>query len=264
MIILREAVKEETGIALLKKLAQLWERFFCIILPKLQAIFCPIEVLNCSVQSLTLLSFRDIIVLKTKLDEALREQEGNVPPRIKQMLLVLQGVRESPPTENLIKLESMVGLVVRPYLRPSFLSHAYTQNRSEKHRFKTSQSETGTQHPHVLHGALSIPGAPTGVSTATPLRHTSSSGTINPIHRSRSYSVHEIIPKASRLHAGGGSSGGGSSRRSNEAIPDAIYKEFVKGSTLSLDELSTRPQRLSKQQRAEILAEFSDLKSTVV
>jgi hypothetical protein len=123
MIILREPVKEETGHELLQNLAKLWEHFFSNILPLLQAIFYPIETLNCSVRSLTLISFRDIVVLKTKLEDALMEKDVFVPPRIQQMLLVLQSIRSNPPSENFIKLESIVALVVSPYLKPSQLSH---------------------------------------------------------------------------------------------------------------------------------------------
>lgn len=42
-------------------------------------------------------------------------QEQSIPPEIKQMLLVLQSVRRSPPTEQFYELQSLVDMVV-PYL----------------------------------------------------------------------------------------------------------------------------------------------------
>jgi len=64
MIILREDVREESGNVLLKKLADVWMQFFTSILPTLQAIFATVEQ-QMNVRTITLLSFRDIVVLKT-------------------------------------------------------------------------------------------------------------------------------------------------------------------------------------------------------
>ena len=64
MIILREDVREESGNVLLKKLATVWTQFFTSILPTLQAIFVTVEH-QMSVRTITLLSFRDVVVLKT-------------------------------------------------------------------------------------------------------------------------------------------------------------------------------------------------------
>ena len=96
-----------------------------------------------SVRALTLISFRDIVVLKTdisgkskgphanqadlklppapphpSLAEALQAvgRSKDRPPQIRQMLLVLQSVHRTPPTEQFLQLQSLVGQVVRYYL----------------------------------------------------------------------------------------------------------------------------------------------------
>lgn len=38
------------------------------------------------------------------------------PPQIKQMLLVLQSVRRSPPADQFFQLQTLVGKVVKPYM----------------------------------------------------------------------------------------------------------------------------------------------------
>ena len=92
MIILREEVREKSG-DYLGKLAACWTVFFCNILPTLQAVFASLPQANgLSVREISLVYFRDIVVLKTKLDEVI-DGGREVPPRIVQMLLVLQ-VRE--------------------------------------------------------------------------------------------------------------------------------------------------------------------------
>ena len=89
MIILREEVREKSG-DYLDKLAACWTVFFCNILPTLQAVFASLsQGSGLAVRDISLVYFRDIVVLKTKLDEVIAEGR-EVPPRIVQMLLVLQ------------------------------------------------------------------------------------------------------------------------------------------------------------------------------
>ena len=93
MIILREEVREKSG-DYLQKLANCWTVFFCNILPTLQAVFASLPQSNgLAVREISLVYFRDIVVLKTKLDEVMGEGR-EAPSRILQMLLVLQ-VREN-------------------------------------------------------------------------------------------------------------------------------------------------------------------------
>lgn len=92
MIILREDVKEKTGTTLLEKLADIWKHFFCEVLPLLQAVFHHLTPPDGqSLRDIALVSFRDIVLLKTKLQEAFEgDTSVHVPPRIIQMLLVIQ------------------------------------------------------------------------------------------------------------------------------------------------------------------------------
>ena len=90
MIILREDVKAKNGEVLLDKLADSWTYFYSNILPLLQAIFLNVQPPDGqSIRDISLVSFRDIVVLKTKLEEAFI-MDLTVPPRLVQMLLVLQ------------------------------------------------------------------------------------------------------------------------------------------------------------------------------
>lgn len=90
MIILREHIKVDSGAQLLDKLATTWTHFFHNVLPLVQAIFVNLQPADGhSVRDLSLITFRDIVVLKTKLEEAF--QMGlPPPPAVVQMLLVLQ------------------------------------------------------------------------------------------------------------------------------------------------------------------------------
>lgn len=118
MIILRENVKEKTGPILLEKLAVVWREFYTTILPTLLAIFYPIQEQGLSIRKTTLVGFRDIVVLKTNIDEALQSiPKQKVPSEITQMLLILAGVHDSSlPTQNYLKLESLVSRMVSPYI----------------------------------------------------------------------------------------------------------------------------------------------------
>lgn len=92
MIIMREDMKEKSGHLLLDKLANAWAHLYSNVLPLLQAIFIHVQPPDGhSIRDLTLVNFRDIVVLKTKLEDTfLMDMTMTVPPRIVQMLLILQ------------------------------------------------------------------------------------------------------------------------------------------------------------------------------
>ena len=94
-----------------------------------------------SVKALTLISFRDAVLLKTNisgkkmidhksydsltltlshtpasLDAHNDEKDGRLPAEVRQMLLVLQNVHRTPPTESYFALQQLVGKVVKSYL----------------------------------------------------------------------------------------------------------------------------------------------------
>lgn len=93
MIILREDVKEKPGHAYLVKLGEIWTNFYQNILPTLQLLFGSIPTHGMTVKQMTVVSFRDIVVLKLKLDEALSANDQAVPKSIKQMFCILLQVR---------------------------------------------------------------------------------------------------------------------------------------------------------------------------
>ncbi|XP_059169851.1 uncharacterized protein LOC131951451 [Physella acuta] len=121
MIILREKIKNEQGLELLKQLGETWDYFFKEILPILQAILYPLTSSlgkDETVRSLSLLAFRNIVVLKVSIKEALDSVSKNeYPSSIQQMLLVLQSIQDNVfLSENQFLLEKLVARVVCPYL----------------------------------------------------------------------------------------------------------------------------------------------------
>uniref|UniRef100_A0A8C6S7M7 Si:ch211-147k10.5 n=1 Tax=Neogobius melanostomus TaxID=47308 RepID=A0A8C6S7M7_9GOBI len=100
----------------LDALSVVWERFFTETLPTLQAIFYPVQGQELSVRQMSLLAFRDLVLLKLHLEDTLGTA-ASVPPAFTQMLLVLQGIHEpGASTQEYFELERLVEIVVSPYL----------------------------------------------------------------------------------------------------------------------------------------------------
>lgn len=115
MVILKDEIKEKPGHAFLVKLGEVWTSFYQNLLPTLQALFCSIPTHRLTVKQMTMLSFRDIVLLKVKVDEALSANESSVPKPVKQMFCVLlQAVHDN--TENYFKLEALAARVINPLL----------------------------------------------------------------------------------------------------------------------------------------------------
>ncbi|XP_053397835.1 proline-rich protein 5-like isoform X2 [Mercenaria mercenaria] len=110
MVILKETIKHEIGQTLLTKLGEQWNYFYGEILPLLQALLYPVKAKTLTLRQVTLLEFRNTVLLKLPVKEALQElsQSEQVPPAVQQMLLVLHGVHEYPCTDNFIELEKLV------------------------------------------------------------------------------------------------------------------------------------------------------------
>ena len=89
MIILREDIKEKHGKTLLNKLADVWVRFYGNLLPMLQIIFQMMTSRGLNIRQLALQNFRDVVLLKTEAREAISTHPNDIPPPVKQMLLVL-------------------------------------------------------------------------------------------------------------------------------------------------------------------------------
>ncbi|KAM4722193.1 proline-rich protein 5-like [Rhinophrynus dorsalis] len=114
---MEEKVKLYEGENRIAILSELWDHFFTEILPTLQAIFYPVQGQELTIRQIALLGFRDLVLLKVNLEKTLSIKPTQVPPPILQMLLILQGVHEpSGPSEEYLKLEALVKMVVSPYL----------------------------------------------------------------------------------------------------------------------------------------------------
>ncbi|XP_037390199.1 proline-rich protein 5-like [Pygocentrus nattereri] len=98
-------------------LADVWLRFFSEILPTLQAIFYPLQGQELTVRQMSLLAFRDLVLMRVPLEDLLPTNLSLLPTSIRQMLLVLQGVHEPRgPSVEYYRLEKMLEMVVSPYL----------------------------------------------------------------------------------------------------------------------------------------------------
>ncbi|XP_069752176.1 proline-rich protein 5-like isoform X2 [Narcine bancroftii] len=117
LMLMEEKMRVCEGENPLESLTRIWDNFFTEILPMLQAIFYPVQGKELTIRQMALLGFRDLVLLKSNLEQVLHHLHTDVPPSITQMLLVLQGAHEPKgPTEEYIQLEHLVQLVVSPYL----------------------------------------------------------------------------------------------------------------------------------------------------
>ncbi|ELU04596.1 hypothetical protein CAPTEDRAFT_225833 [Capitella teleta] len=112
-----EVLAKENG-DMLRSLGEVWDNFYQEILPLLQVVLRAIQIKDHNVRNVTLLGFRDIVLLKIDVEaDMLDEYRAESPPAIHQMLLVLQSVKDSsPPNERFLQLERLVARVVHPYL----------------------------------------------------------------------------------------------------------------------------------------------------
>ncbi|KAM4845424.1 proline-rich protein 5-like isoform 1-T3 [Thomomys bottae] len=116
LFFVEEKVKLCEGENRIEVLAGIWDHFFTETLPTLQAIFYPVQGQELTIRQISLLGFRDLVLLKVKLGDLLLSQ-SKLPPSIVQMLLVLQSVHEpTGPSEGYLQLEELVKQVVSPFL----------------------------------------------------------------------------------------------------------------------------------------------------
>ncbi|KAK5866763.1 hypothetical protein PBY51_011313 [Eleginops maclovinus] len=121
----------QSGDEQLAVLGNVWDRFFTEILPTLQAIFYPVQGQELSVRQISLLAFRDLVLLKLHLQETL-STAACVPAAVTQMLLVLQGVHDAgPPTLEFFQLERLVEVVVSPYISDVLLINPLRSSGSQ-------------------------------------------------------------------------------------------------------------------------------------
>lgn len=114
---MEEKIKLCEGANRIEVLAEVWDHFFTETLPTLQAIFYPVQGQELTIRQISLLGFRDLVLLKVKLDDLLLLAQPQPPSSIIQMLLILQSVHEpTGPTEGYLQLEELVKQVVSPFL----------------------------------------------------------------------------------------------------------------------------------------------------
>uniref|UniRef100_A0AAQ4RU11 Proline rich 5a (renal) n=1 Tax=Gasterosteus aculeatus aculeatus TaxID=481459 RepID=A0AAQ4RU11_GASAC len=187
MVILRDKIRFYEGQKLLDSLAETWDFFFCDVLSMLQAIFHPVQGKEPSVRQLSLLHFRNTIVLSVKLEDALTRPRARVPPSVTQMLLILQGVHESRGVnEDYLRLEALIQKVVSPYLGTHGL---YSEDGAETHCC-------------VLEKRL-----PLGWSKSA------DQPSKNPVVRSKSYNIPLLLTPVAEYDPDAGSVGSGGIRR---------------------------------------------------
>uniref|UniRef100_A0A8B9FAK9 Proline-rich protein 5-like protein n=1 Tax=Amazona collaria TaxID=241587 RepID=A0A8B9FAK9_9PSIT len=117
LLFVEEKVKLCEGEDRIDVLSEIWDHYFTETLPTLQAIFYPVQGQELTIRQIALLGFRDLVLLKVKLEEILPLVQTKLPASIVQMLLVLQSVHEpAGPSEGYLQLEELVKQVVSPYL----------------------------------------------------------------------------------------------------------------------------------------------------
>ncbi|XP_064513842.1 proline-rich protein 5-like isoform X1 [Pseudopipra pipra] len=117
LLFMEEKVKLCEGEDRIDVLSEIWDHYFTETLPTLQAIFYPVQGQELTIRQIALLGFRDLVLLKVKLEEILPLVQTKLPASIVQMLLILQSVHEpTGPSEGYLQLEELVKQVVSPYL----------------------------------------------------------------------------------------------------------------------------------------------------
>uniref|UniRef100_A0A8C3GD94 Proline rich 5 like n=1 Tax=Cairina moschata TaxID=8855 RepID=A0A8C3GD94_CAIMO len=117
LLFIEEKVKLCEGEDRIEILSEIWDHYFTETLPTLQAIFYPVQGQELTIRQIALLGFRDLVLLKVKLEEILPLVQTKLPASIVQMLLILQSVHEpTGPSEGYLQLEELVKQVVSPYL----------------------------------------------------------------------------------------------------------------------------------------------------
>ncbi|XP_001364477.2 proline-rich protein 5-like [Monodelphis domestica] len=117
LLFVEEKVHLCEGDRRLDLLADTWDHFFTETLPTLQAIFYPVQGQELTIRQIALLGFRDLVLLKVRLEEMLPAGPAQVPSSIVQMLLVLQSVHEpAGPSKGCLQLEELLKRVVSPFL----------------------------------------------------------------------------------------------------------------------------------------------------
>ncbi|XP_069714220.1 proline-rich protein 5-like isoform X1 [Phaenicophaeus curvirostris] len=144
LLFIEEKVKLCEGVDRVDVLSEIWDHYFTETLPTLQAIFYPVQGQEMTIRQIALLGFRDLVLLKIKLEESLPLIQTKLPASIVQMLLILQSVHEpTGPSEGYLQLEELVKQVVSPYLG-LYEDHSFSSSTCLlERRYSRSRPKTG-------------------------------------------------------------------------------------------------------------------------
>uniref|UniRef100_G1ND82 Proline rich 5 like n=1 Tax=Meleagris gallopavo TaxID=9103 RepID=G1ND82_MELGA len=161
LLFIEEKVKLCEGEDRIDILSEIWDHYFTETLPTLQAIFYPVQGQELTIRQIALLGFRDLVLLKVKLEEILPLVQTKLPASIVQMLLILQSVHEPDgPSESYLQLEELVKQVVSPYLglcedhsfagSTCLLERRYSRSRSKAGGLSYSSHLVGCRQPSEM------------------------------------------------------------------------------------------------------------------
>ncbi|XP_042724595.1 proline-rich protein 5-like [Tympanuchus pallidicinctus] len=161
LLFIEEKVKLCEGEDRIDILSEIWDHYFTETLPTLQAIFYPVQGQELTIRQIALLGFRDLVLLKVKLEEILPLVQTKLPASIVQMLLILQSVHEPDgPSESYLQLEELVKQVVSPYLglcedhsfsgSTCLLERRYSRSRSKAGGLSYSSHLVGSRQPSEM------------------------------------------------------------------------------------------------------------------
>ncbi|XP_071601114.1 proline-rich protein 5-like isoform X1 [Heliangelus exortis] len=205
LLFIEEKVKLCEGEDRIDVLSEIWDHYFTETLPTLQAIFYPVQGQELTIRQIALLGFRDLVLLKVKLEEILPLVQTKLPASIVQMLLILQSVHEpTGPSEGYLQLEELVKQVVSPYLGLCE-DHSFSGSTCVLERqFPRSRGRAGMQN-HPSRAVLSRQPSEMALSPLTEQEgeaYLEKCGSVRRHTVANAHSDLQLLAMASMLHTG--------------------------------------------------------------
>ncbi|NWS75929.1 PRR5L protein, partial [Crotophaga sulcirostris] len=186
-------------------LSEIWDHYFTETLPTLQAIFYPVQGQEMTIRQIALLGFRDLVLLKIKLEESLPLVQTKLPASIVQMLLILQSVHEpTGPSEGYLQLEELVKQVVSPYLG-LYEDHSFSSSICLlERRYSRSRPRTGVPNypSHVVMSHQPSEMALTPLTEQEGEAYLEKCGSIRRHTVANAHSDIQLLAMASMMHTG--------------------------------------------------------------
>ncbi|XP_010192551.1 PREDICTED: proline-rich protein 5-like isoform X1 [Mesitornis unicolor] len=205
LLFIEEKVKLYEGEDRIDVLSEIWDHYFTETLPTLQAIFYPVQGQELTIRQIALLGFRDLVLLKVKLEEILPLVQTKLPASIVQMLLILQSVHEpTGPSEGYLQLEELVKQVVSPYLGLCE-DHSFSGSTCLlERRYSRSRSKTGVLNysSHVVTSQQPSEMALTPLTEQEGEAYLEKCGSIRRHTVANAHSDIQLLAMASMMHTG--------------------------------------------------------------